>query len=258
MKDHSQTENQVKADSLAEFTMAPGSPSSDIKMEPSWKRQLADELSAPYMLKLRQFLKNELDAGKKIYPKPSEWFAAFDHTPFEKVKVVILGQDPYHGPGQAHGLCFSVRPGVKPPPSLMNIYKELKSDVGIQPPDHGYLVHWADQGVLLLNSVLTVREGQAASHQKKGWEEFTDRAIHLLNEKRENIVFVLWGAYAQKKAAFVDRTKHLVLESVHPSPLSASRGFFGTRPFSKINKYLESKGLEGIDWKLPPVSTYTH
>jgi uracil-DNA glycosylase len=200
---------------------------SAVMMDPSWKRQLFDEFSAPY-------------------------------TPFEKVKVVILGQDPYHGPGQAHGLCFSVRPGVKPPPSLKNIYKELKTDVGIQTPDHGYLISWADQGVLLLNSVLTVREGEAASHQKKGWEQFTDRAIHLLNEKRENIVFVLWGAYAQKKAQFVDRKKHLVLESVHPSPLSASRGFFGTRPFSKINKYLESKGLDPINWELPPLRTYTH
>ncbi|MEK7356949.1 MAG: uracil-DNA glycosylase [Bdellovibrionota bacterium] len=236
-------------------SLKPGKPNVDVKIDASWKRQLIDEFSAPYMVKLRAFLKAEIDAGRKIYPKPSEWFAAFDHTPFEKVKVVILGQDPYHGPGQAHGLCFSVRPGVTPPPSLVNIYKELKSDLGIERPDHGYLVSWADQGVLLLNSVLTVRDGQPASHQKHGWETFTDKAIHVLNEKRDGLVFVLWGAYAQKKAQFVDRKRHLVLEGPHPSPLSASRGFFGSRPFSKINAYLEKTGQEPIDWKLPPLNT---
>ena len=238
--------------------VTPDLPDVDIKMEPTWKRQLIEEFSQPYMQQLRAFLKTEIDAGKHVYPKASEWFSAFDHTPFEKVKVVILGQDPYHGPGQAHGLCFSVRPGVQPPPSLVNIYKELKADVGMERPDHGYLVNWADQGVLLLNSVLTVRQAQAASHQGKGWEKFTDKAIHLLNEKRENIVFVLWGAYAQKKGQFIDRKKHLVLEGPHPSPLSASRGFFGSRPFSKINAFLTEKGLEAIDWKLPPLKTYLH
>ena len=230
----------------------------DVKMEPSWKRELISEFAKPYMLHLRQFLKKEIAAGKKIYPKPSDWFAAFDHTPFEKVKVVILGQDPYHGPGQAHGLCFSVRPGVRPPPSLLNIFKEMKSDLGITPPDggsyggsyNGSLIKWADQGVLLLNSVLTVEEGHAAAHQGKGWEIFTDQAIHALNEKREHIVFVLWGAYAQKKGAFIDRKKHDVIESVHPSPLSAMRGFMGSKPFSKINHYLAKNHIKPIDWDL--------
>jgi uracil-DNA glycosylase len=226
----------------------------DVKMEPSWKRELIGEFAKPYMHQLRQFLKKEIAAGKKIYPKPNEWFAAFDHTPFEKVKVVILGQDPYHGPGQAHGLCFSVRPGVRPPPSLLNIFKELKSDLGVMPPGgssyNGSLIKWADQGVLLLNSVLTVEEGQAAAHQGKGWEIFTDQAIHALNEKREHIVFVLWGAYAQKKGAFIDRKKHHVIESVHPSPLSAMRGFMGSKPFSKINHYLEKNHIKPIDWDL--------
>ena len=232
----------------------PNAPSvSKVKMEESWKRRLAPEFDKPYMQQLRAFLKSELDSGKKVYPKPSEWFAAFDHTPFEKVKVVILGQDPYHGPGQAHGLCFSVRPGVPPPPSLVNIFKELKSDLGVEPPDHGFLLSWADQGVLLLNAVLTVREGQAAAHQGRGWEAFTDKAIHLLNDEREHLVFILWGSYAQKKGAFIDRKKHLVLESAHPSPLSASRGFFGSRPFSKTNCYLEAHGLQPINWSLPPL-----
>jgi uracil-DNA glycosylase len=225
----------------------------NIRMEASWKKRLAPEFTKPYMQSLRAFLKNEIDSGKIIYPKPAEWFAAFEHAPFDKVKVVILGQDPYHGPGQAHGLCFSVRPGVVPPPSLVNIYKELKADLGIERAGHGYLMSWADQGVLLLNAVLTVRDGQAAAHQGQGWEQFTDRAIHLLNGEREHIAFVLWGAYAQKKGAFIDRKKHLVLESPHPSPLSASRGFFGSRPFSKINQYLEAHGERPIDWRLPSV-----
>lgn len=243
MSDHS-NEKAGKA------SAAPKEKSVDIKIEPSWKKVLGEEFSAPYMVELRSFLKSEIDSGKKIYPKPSEWFTAFDHTPFDKVKVVILGQDPYHGPGQAHGLCFSVKPGVRPPPSLVNIFKEMKTDLGIDPPKSGSLVAWADQGVLLLNSVLTVREGQAASHQKKGWERFTDRAIHLLNDKRENLIFVLWGAYAQKKGEFIDRKKHLVLEAVHPSPLSVHRGFFGSRLFTKINTYLESHKLSPIDWNL--------
>lgn len=227
---------------------------STIKMEPSWKSRLAPEFEKPYMQKLRAFLKTEIEAKKKVYPRASEWFAAFDHTPFDKVKVVILGQDPYHGPGQAHGLCFSVKPGVPPPPSLVNIFKELKNDLSIAPPNHGYLGSWADQGVLLLNSVLTVVEGRAAAHQGRGWEQFTDKAIHLLNDERKNLVFILWGAYAQKKGAFIDRKKHLVLESPHPSPLSASRGFFGSHPFSKANRYLEANGIEPIDWRLPPIT----
>jgi uracil-DNA glycosylase len=222
-----------------------------IKIDESWRQALGDEFSADYMQELRAFLKREIDSGKTVYPKPSEWFAAFDRTPFDKVKVVILGQDPYHGPGQAHGLCFSVRPGVRLPPSLLNIFKELKTDLGIASPGHGHLANWAEQGVLLLNAVLTVREGQAASHQQKGWERFTDKVVHVLNDKRENLVFLLWGAYAQKKGSFIDRDKHFVLESAHPSPLSASRGFLGSRPFSQINRYLDSKGLVAVEWGLP-------
>ena len=221
-----------------------------VKLEASWKRELIDEFSKPYMIGLRAFLKNEIEKGHKVYPKPSNWFAAFEHTPFDKVKVVILGQDPYHGDGQAHGLSFSVPHGIRPPPSLLNIFKELETDVGVKRPDHGNLLKWADQGVLLLNSVLTVREGQAASYQKRGWEEFTDQVIHTLNEKREHLVFILWGSYAQKKGQFIDRNKHLVIEGVHPSPLSASRGFFGSRPFSKCNAYLMKYGKQPIDWYL--------
>jgi uracil-DNA glycosylase len=228
--------------------------STDFQIEPSWKRQLNDEFIQPYMKELRAFLKTEIANGKKIYPKPSDWFAAFDATAFDKVKVVIIGQDPYHGPDQAHGLCFSVREGVKPPPSLVNIFKEMKSDLGLERSTQGTLTAWAKQGVLLLNAVLTVEDGKPGSHQKKGWEQFTDKAIQLLNEKRENLVFVLWGAYAQKKGQFIDRKKHLVIESVHPSPLSASRGFLGSRPFSKINNYLKGHGLPPIDWNLVRLS----
>ncbi len=227
-------------------------PNFEFIMEPSWNRQLAAELSAPYMRELGVFLKSEEESGQKIYPKKVDWFAAFDHTPFDEVKVVILGQDPYHGPGQAHGLAFSVKPGLRPPPSLVNIYKEMQTDIaGFERPDHGYLASWAAQGVLLLNSVLTVRDGKPASHQGHGWETFTDRVIHLLAEKRTGLVFVLWGAYAQKKGAFIDRAKHLVLEGRHPSPLSASRGFFGSRPFSQINAYLKIQHETPIDWTLP-------
>lgn len=228
----------------------------DVKMEASWKRALIGEFSKTYMKELKAFSLKERQAGVVIHPKSTEIFNAFSHTPLAKVKVVILGQDPYHGPSQAHGLCFSVRPGVRPPPSLLNIFKELKTDVGFQHPGHGYLVSWADQGVLLLNSVLTVRAGQAGSHQKKGWETFTDAAIEVLNRDRENLVFVLWGAYAQKKGQIIDRKKHLVLEGPHPSPLSASRGFFGSRPFSQINVWLKKKGLGEINWQLPPLSQY--
>lgn len=223
---------------------------SDIKLHPSWLSHLKDEFEKPYMQSLRQFLKTELKNGKIIYPKPSEYFAAFDYAHFDRVRVVILGQDPYHGPGQAHGLCFSVQPDVPPPPSLVNIFKELESDLGLARSKSGSLIKWAEQGVLLLNAVLTVEDGKAASHQGKGWEQFTDRVIQVLNEKKTGLVFVLWGAYAQKKAAFVDRRSHFVIESPHPSPLSAHRGFFGTKPFSRINHYLTQKGERPIDWSL--------
>lgn len=222
-----------------------------VQLENSWKNHLLKEFEKPYMTDLRAFLRQEIGAKKVIYPRGTEYFAALNHTPFEKVKVVILGQDPYHGPNQAHGLCFSVRPGVDVPPSLVNIYKELKADLGIEPPDHGYLTPWADQGVLLLNATLSVEAGKAGSHQGKGWEQFTDAIIHALNEDREGLVFVLWGSYAQKKGAFIDTQKHLVLKGPHPSPLSAHRGFFGCKHFSKINEYLISKGQTPIDWRLP-------
>lgn len=223
----------------------------NIALHQSWKAPLLPEFEADYMAQLRAFLIAEKAAGKHIFPKGGEWFRAMDLTPLDKVRVVILGQDPYHGPGQAHGLCFSVKPGVRPPPSLVNIYKELQSDLGIERPRHGFLEHWANQGVLLLNSVLTVEMAKAASHQGKGWERFTDAVIRLVNAKDDPVVFLLWGAYAQKKAAFVDTSKHLVLKAAHPSPLSAHNGFLGCRHFSKCNAFLESKGLAPIDWTLP-------
>lgn len=223
----------------------------DIQLHESWKVPLLPEFEAEYMARLRSFLVAEKAAGKPIYPKGSEWFRAMDLTPLDQVRVVILGQDPYHGPGQAHGLCFSVKPGVPPPPSLGNIYKELQADLGISRPPHGFLEHWAQQGVLLLNSVLTVEAGKAASHQGKGWERFTDAVIQLVNAREVPVVFLLWGAYAQKKAAFVDGTRHLVLKAAHPSPLSAHNGFLGCRHFSQCNAFLESKGLVPIDWALP-------
>lgn len=200
------------------------------------------------MVSLKNFLKSEYDAGKIIYPKKNEYFKALDLVPLDKVKVVILGQDPYHGPGQAHGLCFSVNEGVSQPPSLKNIFKELNSDLGIEIPKSGNLERWAQQGVLLLNSVLTVENDKAASHQKQGWEQFTDKIIETVNQECEHVVFILWGAYAQKKAFYVDRKKHLVLESVHPSPLSSHRGFFGSKPFSKTNAWLKKQGLTPIKW----------
>jgi uracil-DNA glycosylase len=221
-----------------------------INIEKSWQLRLEPEFKKEYMVKLQWFLQQEIESGKTIFPNGDQFFAAFDFTPFENVKVVILGQDPYHGPNQAHGLCFSVQEGVNFPPSLQNIFKELKSDLGIQTPQSGCLDAWAKQGVLLLNSVLTVEQNKAASHSKKGWELFTDAVIHSLNAERENLVFVLWGTYAQKKGAFIDRNKHLVIESPHPSPLSSYRGFFGSRPFSKINTYLKSHGKDSIDWHL--------
>ncbi len=223
---------------------------SEIQLEESWKQALMGEFESPYMASLKSFLKEEYRAGKAIFPKGSEYFRALDLTPLDKVKVVILGQDPYHGDGQAHGLCFSVRPGVRVPPSLINIYKEIEDDLGIRPPRHGFLEHWAEQGVLLLNSVLTVERGLAASHQGRGWEKFTDRVIETVNGLDHPVVFMLWGSYAQKKAAFVDR-RHLVLKAPHPSPLSAHRGFLGCKHFSKANAFLEKNGLAPIDWSLP-------
>ncbi len=220
----------------------------EFKLENSWKEKLIPEFKKTYMIELNKFLQTEIAKKKIIFPRHNEYFAALNATPFDKVKVVLLGQDPYHGPGQAHGLCFSVQPEVRFPPSLQNIFKELKADIGVNPPKTGFLTSWAEQGVLMLNSVLTVEHGQAASHKDKGWEIFTDKIISLLNDECENLVFILWGAYAQKKGAFVDRKKHLVLEGPHPSPLSAHRGFFGTKPFSKVNTYLKNKGVKPIDW----------
>lgn len=220
-------------------------------IEGSWKNALGNEFEQPYMQHLRTFLRQEKDAKKIIYPKSADIFKAFEYTPIDKVKVVILGQDPYHGVGQAHGLCFSVLPDIQIPPSLQNIYKELQDDLGIKPVKHGCLVSWARQGVLLLNSVLTVEKANAASHQGKGWEKFTDRVINLLAQQSRPIAFVLWGAYAQRKGEAIDTSKHLVLKSVHPSPLSVYRGFFGSKPFSKINQFLEKTGQTPIDWQLP-------
>ena len=232
-----------------------------VKLDDSWKQPLASEFNSEYMGNLREFLLKEKSAGKQIFPKGAEYFRALDLTPLDKVRVVILGQDPYHGPGQAHGLCFSVQPGVRPPPSLVNIYKELESDLGLARPSHGFLEHWAKQGVLLLNSVLTVEMANAASHRGKGWEQFTDAIIRLIAAQPEPVVFLLWGSYAQKKAAFVQSVdeggRHLVMKAPHPSPLSAHNGFFGCRHFSKANAFLEQNGLAPIDWSLPPVSSET-
>ena len=222
-----------------------------IKLEPSWKQALRAEFDQSYMAQLRQFLRQEMAAGKEIYPPGPLIFNALNLTPLNRVKVVILGQDPYHGPNQAHGLCFSVQPGVATPPSLVNIYKELKRDLNIDIPRHGCLQHWAEQGVLLLNTTLTVERGVAASHAKRGWEHFTDRVIQTVSEQRENIVFLLWGAHAQSKRKLIDPTRHLVLTSVHPSPLSAHRGFIGNGHFSQTNRFLEQNGLPSIDWRLP-------
>lgn len=220
--------------------------------ELSWRDVLQSEKQKPYFQELLRFVESERAKGKTIYPKNSDMFSALSLTPFTSVKVVILGQDPYHGPNQAHGLCFSVKPPTPPPPSLRNIFLELESDVGIPRPSHGNLLHWAEQGVLLLNAVLTVEAEKAGSHANKGWETFTDRVIRELNDRREHIVFLLWGSYAQKKAGFVDRARHLVLEAPHPSPLSAHRGFLGCHHFSKTNNYLKSQGISPIDWSLPP------
>ncbi len=222
------------------------------QIEESWKEQLKDEFFKPYFHLLKEFLSDE-KKSYTVYPPGKQIFSAFEHTPFDKVKVVILGQDPYHGPGQAHGLCFSVPSGVPPPPSLINIFKELRTDLGIPFPGHGNLTHWADQGVLLLNATLTVRANHAGSHQKKGWESFTDKAIELLATKRSNLVFILWGNYAQQKCIMINPHKHLILKSVHPSPLSAARGFFGCKHFSKTNEYLLKNNIEPINWNIPKV-----
>lgn len=219
----------------------------DVKIEESWKEQLKDEFEKDYFIRLTDFVRNEYRT-KQIFPPAKLIFNAFEHTPFDKVKVVILGQDPYHNDGQAHGLSFSVPDGIRQPPSLINIFKEINRDLDIPVPQSGNLTQWANQGVLLLNATLTVQAHLAGSHQKKGWEEFTDAAIHKLAEGRENIVFILWGSYAQKKAAFIDPNRHLILKSVHPSPLSAHNGFFGNNHFSETNKYLASRGIEPINW----------
>ncbi len=220
----------------------------DVKIESTWKVKLKDEFDKDYFIKLSEFIKEEYKT-KTVYPPGSLIFNAFNLCPFEKVKAVIIGQDPYHGPGQAHGLCFSVKDGVGFPPSLINIFKEIESDLGFRRPSSGNLERWASQGVLLLNATLTVQAHLAGSHQKKGWEQFTDSTIKILNEEKKNIVFFLWGAYAQKKGEAIDRSKHLVLESVHPSPLSASRGFFGNKHFSICNGYLKSNGIEPVNWQ---------
>ncbi|MBA1198068.1 uracil-DNA glycosylase [Pseudomonas plecoglossicida] len=222
-----------------------------IKLEPSWKEALRAEFEQPYMQQLREFLRQEYAAGKEIYPPGPLIFNALNSTPLDQVKVVILGQDPYHGPGQAHGLCFSVQPGVPTPPSLVNIYKELQRDLNLPIPAHGYLQSWAEQGVLLLNTTMTVQRGNAASHAKKGWESFTDRIIQLVSERQSNVVFLLWGAHAQSKQKLIDGTKHLVLKSVHPSPLSAYRGFIGCGHFSHANRFLQQHGMKPVQWALP-------
>ena len=214
-------------------------------------RHLAPEFEQPYMAALRSFLLAEKTSGKKLFPAGDEIFNAFAHTPLEQVKVVVLGQDPYHGEGQAHGLCFSVRPDVKVPPSLQNIFKEIHAELGIPIPHHGHLTCWADQGILLLNSVLSVESGRAASHQGKGWETFTDQVIAIVNRECEGVVFMLWGSYAQRKGAIIDRQRHCVLTAPHPSPLSAHRGFFGCGHFTAANDYLEAHGKTPIDWRLP-------
>jgi len=224
----------------------------DVKIESSWKEVLSDEFDKPYFQHIPLHLKTEKSQGKTIYPPGPFIFNAFNTTPFDKIKVVIIGQDPYHGPGQAHGLCFSVQHGVPPPPSLINIFKELKEDIGITFPFHGNLTKWAEQGVFLLNTSLTVRAGEPMSHSKLGWATFTDAVIKKISDQKEHVVFLLWGKFAQEKKILIDETKHLVLKSAHPSPLSAFSGFFGCKHFSKANEYLMSKGIDPVDWSLPP------
>jgi uracil-DNA glycosylase len=219
----------------------------DVKIANSWKSKLTEEFNKPYFGELSDFIRQEYKK-QRVYPPGKEIFRAFDACDFDNLKVVIIGQDPYHGAGQANGLCFSVTPGVKMPPSLVNIFKEIRNDLGKPLPATGDLGRWADQGVLLLNATLTVRDGLPGSHQKKGWEEFTDSVIRKVSDEKEHVVFLLWGAFAQKKGEMIDRNKHLVLMSAHPSPLSADRGFFGCKHFSKTNEYLKSKGLKEIEW----------
>jgi uracil-DNA glycosylase len=222
----------------------------DVKIEESWKETLKDEFSKPYFQQIALHLKIEKSQSKIIYPPGPLIFNAFNTTPVEKVKVVIIGQDPYHGPGQAHGLCFSVQHGVPPPPSLVNIFKELHDDIGIKIPDHGNLTHWAQQGVFLLNASLTVRSGEPMSHAKIGWATFTDTVIKKISEIKKHVVFMLWGKFAQEKRSLIDETRHLILRAAHPSPLSAHAGFFGCRHFSKANEYLIKKGIDPVDWHL--------
>lgn len=222
-----------------------------IKLEPGWKQALQGEFEQTYMRQLSEFLRAEKAAGKVIYPPGPLIFNALNSTPLDKVKVVIIGQDPYHGAGQAHGLCFSVQPGVPVPPSLLNIFKELKRDLNIDMPNHGCLQSWAEQGVLLLNTSLTVEQGNAGAHADKGWRPFTDKVIEVVNQQCEHLVFLLWGAHAQSKAKLIDASKHLILKSVHPSPLSAYKGFLGNGHFSRSNKFLQQHGLQPIDWRLP-------
>lgn len=222
-----------------------------IKLEPGWKAVLGEEFDKPYMQALGEFLRAEKAAGKEIFPPGGLIFNALNSTPLERVKVVVIGQDPYHGPGQAHGLCFSVQPGVPVPPSLQNIFKELKRDLNIDPPNHGCLQHWAEQGVLLLNTSLTVEQGKAGSHASAGWQPFTDKVIEVVSRERPHLVFLLWGAHAQSKERLIDPTKHLILRSPHPSPLSAHRGFIGNGHFGRTNKFLEQHGLAPVDWALP-------
>ena len=235
------------------MTPAETAPAGDrsVRLEPSWLAHLAAEFEQPYMAELRAFLQAEKRAGKRVFPPGNEIFNAFEHTPFDRVKVVILGQDPYHGVGQAHGLCFSVRPGVQVPPSLQNIFKEIHEELGVPAPQHGHLTAWADRGVLLLNSVLSVECARAASHQGRGWETFTDRVIDVINREREGVVFMLWGSYAQRKGSIIDARRHCVLKAPHPSPLSAHRGFFGCGHFRAANDYLLARGEDAIDWSLP-------
>ncbi len=220
----------------------------DVRIESSWKSRFREEFEAEYFIRLTEFVREEYRT-RTIFPPGALIFNAFNLCPFERIKVIIIGQDPYHGPGQAHGLCFSVKDGVELPPSLLNIFKEIESDIGYRPYPTGNLERWASQGVLLLNATLTVRAHQAGSHQRKGWEEFTDSVIRVISTEKENLVFFLWGSYAQKKGESIDRSNHLVLESVHPSPLSAARGFFGNKHFSRCNDYLKEKGIEPIDWR---------
>ena len=222
----------------------------DVKIEASWKDVLKEEFKKPYFKQIAEHLKTEKQQGKTIYPAGSNIFHAFEATPFDEVKVVILGQDPYHGPRQAHGLSFSVQKGIQPPPSLINIFKELHDDVGAPIPNHGHLEKWAKQGVLLLNTSLTVRAGEPMSHSKIGWEKFTNTVIEIVSDRKEHVVFLLWGRFAQAKKALIDEKKHYIIQSAHPSPLSAKNGFFGSRPFSKINNYLVKHGIDAIDWAL--------